>query len=146
MLSIRGVSPRPYYSSPHLLFAPNVYPSTPVADAVSNLVFFNIKSLPVSSEELTLPRSARCALSRLRGNGCSTLLGTYLHRIGRADTLVQQLFLNHRTSFSYARLSCTQLYSSGHLRPLLSILDLCSRHWGVAQLLGLGGVDPRFHL
>ena len=33
---------------------------------------------PVSSEELTLPR--------LRCNGQSTLLGTYLHRVGRAET------------------------------------------------------------
>ena len=41
---------------------------------------------PVSPEELTLPRSARCALSRLRCNGHSTLLNSYLHRVGRAET------------------------------------------------------------
>ena len=43
-----------------------------------------ISSVP--SEELTLPRSARCALSGLRCNFHSTLLGTYLHRVGRAKT------------------------------------------------------------
>ena len=50
---------------------------------------------PVSHEELTLPRSARCALSRLHCNGHSTLLNTYLHRVGllHAATVV----LNHRT-------------------------------------------------
>ena len=41
---------------------------------------------PVSPEELTLPRSARCALSRLRYNRHSTLLNSYLHRVGRAET------------------------------------------------------------
>ena len=41
---------------------------------------------PVSSEKLTLPSYARCALSRLRCNGHSTLLRTYLHRIGRTET------------------------------------------------------------
>ena len=41
---------------------------------------------PVSLEELTLPRSARCALSRLRSNWHSTLLNTYLHRVGQAET------------------------------------------------------------
>ena len=40
----------------------------------------------VSSEELFLPRSARCALSRLRCNGHSLLLSSYLHRIGRSDS------------------------------------------------------------
>ena len=40
----------------------------------------------VSFEELTLPRSARSALSHLRCNGNSTLLNTYLHSVGRAKT------------------------------------------------------------
>ena len=36
---------------------------------------------PVSPEELTLPRSALCALSRLRCNEHSTLLSSYFHRV-----------------------------------------------------------------
>ena len=48
--------------------------------------FFPHQIPSVSPEELTLPRSARCALSRLRCNGHSTLLNSYLHRVGRAKT------------------------------------------------------------
>ena len=48
--------------------------------------FFQHQIPSVSLEELTLPRSARCALSRLRCNGHSTLLNSYLHRVGRAET------------------------------------------------------------
>ena len=45
--------------------------------------FFQHQIPTVSPEELTLPR---CALSRLRCNGHSTLLNSYLHRVGRAET------------------------------------------------------------
>ena len=45
--------------------------------------FFQHQIPSVSPEELTLPRSA---LSRLRCNGHSTLLNSYLHKIGRAET------------------------------------------------------------
>ena len=48
--------------------------------------FFQHQIPSVSPEELTLPRSTRCALSRLRCNGHSTLLNSYLHRVGRAET------------------------------------------------------------
>ena len=70
---------------------------------------------PVSSEELTLPRSARCALSRLRCNGHSTLLGTYLHRVGEPRLLhVATVVLNHRTF----PISCwTALYSTICVAP-----------------------------
>ena len=39
----------------------------------------------ISTEELVLPRHARCVLSRLRCNGHSFLLGSYLSRIGRIE-------------------------------------------------------------
>ena len=48
--------------------------------------FFQHQIPSVSPEELTRPRSACCALSRLRCNGHSTLLNSYLHRVGRAET------------------------------------------------------------
>ena len=48
--------------------------------------FFQHQIPSVSPEELTLPRSTRCALSRLRCNGHSPLLNSYLHRVGRAET------------------------------------------------------------
>ena len=39
----------------------------------------------ISTEELVLPRHARCVLSRLRCNGHSLVLGSYLSRIGRTE-------------------------------------------------------------
>ena len=48
--------------------------------------FFQHQIPSVSPEELTLPRSACCALFRLRCNGHSTLSNSYLHRVGRAET------------------------------------------------------------
>ena len=53
---------------------------------LSPYISFQHQIPPVSFEELTLPRSAPCALSRLRCYGHSTLLTTYLHRIGRPET------------------------------------------------------------
>ena len=61
---------------------------------------------PVSSEELTLPRSARCALSRLRCNGHSTLLGPYLHRVVRAETPLCILCGSESQDLFYLVLGC----------------------------------------
>ena len=41
----------------------------------------------ISTEELVLPRHARCVLSRLRCNGHSLLISSYLSRIGRIENL-----------------------------------------------------------
>ena len=46
--------------------------------------FFDTQAPSISTEELVLPRHARCVLSRLRCNGHSLLLG-YLSRIGRTE-------------------------------------------------------------
>ena len=45
--------------------------------------YFNTPS--ISTEELVLPRHARCVLSRLRCNGHSLLLSSYRSRIGRIE-------------------------------------------------------------
>ena len=45
--------------------------------------FFDTQVPSISTEELVLPRHARCVLSRLRCNGHSLLLGSYFSRIGR---------------------------------------------------------------
>ena len=45
--------------------------------------FFDTQVSSISTEELVLPRHARCVLSRLRCHGHSLLLGSYLSRIGR---------------------------------------------------------------
>ena len=47
--------------------------------------FFDTQVLSISTEELVLPRHARCVLSRLRCNGQSILLSSYLSRIGRIE-------------------------------------------------------------
>ena len=49
--------------------------------------FFDTQVPPISTEELVLPRHARCVLSRLRCNGHSLLLSSYLSRIGRMGIL-----------------------------------------------------------
>ena len=47
--------------------------------------FFDTQVPSISTEELVLPRHARCVLSRLRCNGHSLLLSSYLSRIGRIE-------------------------------------------------------------
>ena len=47
--------------------------------------FFDTQVPLISTEELMLPRHAHCVLSRLRCNGHSLLLGSYLSRIGRIE-------------------------------------------------------------
>ena len=49
--------------------------------------YFDTQVPSTSTEELVLPRHARCVLSRLRCNGHSLLLGSYLSRIGRIENL-----------------------------------------------------------
>ena len=49
--------------------------------------FFDTQISLISTEELVLPRHARCVLSRLRCNGHSLLLSSYLFRIGRIENL-----------------------------------------------------------
>ena len=47
--------------------------------------FFDTQVPSISTEELVLPRHVRCVLSRLRCNGHSLLLSSYLSRIGRIE-------------------------------------------------------------
>ena len=47
--------------------------------------FFDTQARSISTEELVLPRHARCVLSRLRCNGHSLLLGSHLSRIGKIE-------------------------------------------------------------
>ena len=46
---------------------------------------FDTQVSSISTEELVLPRHARCVLSRLRCNGQSLLLSSYLCRIGKIE-------------------------------------------------------------
>ena len=138
----------PTYPCPsHPLFPLKDNPSTPVWRRSVQCGFFQHQIPSVSLEELTFPRSARCALSRLRCNGHSTLLNSYLHRVGRAETPSCSNCGSESQDLSHLVLDCPVL---DHLRRAifghtLSLLDLWSRPWGVARLLGLCGVDPRPH-
>ena len=139
----------PTYPCPtHPLFPLKGNPSTPVGDAVSNLVSFNTKSLQY------LPRSLSPSLLSLLSlcfpftlNGHSTLLNSYLHRVGPAETPSCSNCGSESQNLSHLVLDCPVL---DHLRRTifghtLSLLDLWSHPWRVARLLGLHGVDPRPH-
>ena len=69
--------------------------------------FFDTQVPSISTEELVLPRHARCVLSRLRCNGHSLQLGSYLSRISRillaaiADTHPRTYLLSHFALSSY---------------------------------------------
>ena len=104
---------------------------------------FQYQIPPVSPEELTLPRSARCALSRLLCSVHSTLLNTYLHRVGRAETPSCSNCGSKSQDLSHLVLDCPVLY---HLRRAifghtLSLLDFWSRrgespdYWDSAELI-----------
>ena len=76
------------------LLAPSTIPcslspliSRPISDwrCTVSSKFFDTQVPSISTEELVLPCHARCALSRLRCNGHSLYLGSYLSRIGRIE-------------------------------------------------------------
>ena len=83
---------------------------------------------PLFPEELALPRSACCALFCLLCNRDSTLLGTYLHRIGRAETPSCSNCSSKSQDLSHLVLDCLVL---DHMRRAIFghcffILDLWS--------------------
>ena len=55
--------------------------------------YFDTQVLSISIEELVLPRHARCVFSRLRCNGHSLLLGSYLSRIIKTISENKVLFI-----------------------------------------------------
>ena len=106
--------------------------------------FFDTQVPSISTKELVLPRHACCVLSRLRCNGHSLLLGSYLSRIGRMENLSSSACGHSSQDTSYLNLHCP---ATDSLRRLLfgdspSLYDLWSRPWGVARLLGLHGLPP----
>ena len=91
-----------------------------------------------------LPRHARCVLSRLRCNGHSLLLGSYLSRIGRIENSSCSTCGHSSQGISHLILHCpaTDSLCCSLLGDSLSLYDLWSRPWGVARLLGLHGLPP----
>ena len=101
----------------------------------------------ISTEELVLPRHARCVISRLRCNGHSLLLGSYLSRISRIENPSCSACGHSSQDISHLILHCpaTDSLRRSLFGDSLSLYDLWSRPWGVAQLLGLHGLPPCPH-
>ena len=109
--------------------------------------YFDTQVPSISTEELVLPRHARCVLSRLRCNGHSLLLGSYLSRIGRIENSSCSACGHSSQDISHLILHCpaTDSLRRSLLGDYLSLYDLWSKPLGVARLLGLHGLPPCPH-
>ena len=142
------------------LLAPSAIPCslTPLISRIHSCLFsdwrrtvssksFDTQVPSISTEQLVLPRHARCVLSRLRCNGHSLLLSSYLSRIGRIENTSCNACGHSSQDTSHLILHCP---ATDSLRRLLfgdsfSPCHLWSRPWGVARLLGLHGFPPCPH-
>ena len=106
--------------------------------------YFDTQVPSISTEELVLPRHARCVLSRLCCNGHSLFLGSYLSRIGRIENPSCSACGHSSQDISHLILHCpaTDSLRRSHFGDSLSLYDLWSRPWGVARLLGLHSLPP----
>ena len=109
--------------------------------------YFDKQVPSISTEELVLPHHARCALSRLRCNGHSLLLGSYLSRFGRIENPSCSTCGHSSQDISHLILHCpaTDSLRRSLFGDSLSLYDLWSKPWGVARLLGLHGLPPCPH-
>ena len=98
--------------------------------------FFDTQVPSIFTEELLLPRHARCLLSSLRCNGHSLLLSSSLSRIGRIE---------NPSGSAYGHLSSHSALSNYGLFAPLTLWGLWSKPWGVARLLGLQVLPPCPH-
>ena len=107
--------------------------------------FFDTQVSSISTEELVLPRHARCILSRLRCNGHNLLLGSYLSRIVRIENPSCSACGHSSQDTSHLILHCpaTDSLPRSLFGDSLSLYDLCFRPWRVARLLGLHAPIPR---
>ena len=109
--------------------------------------FFDTQVPSISTKELVLPRHARGVLSRLCCNGHSLHLGFYLSKIGRIENPSCGAcgHLSQHTSHLILHCPATNSLRRSLFGDSLSLYDLWSRPWGVAQLLGLDGLPPCPH-
>ena len=100
--------------------------------------FFVTQVPSISTEELVLPCHARCVLSRLRCNGHSLLLGSYLSRIGRIENPCCSACGHSSQDTSHLILHCpaTNSLRRSLFGDSLSLYDLWSKPRKVARLLG----------
>ena len=124
----------------------SVIANTAIGDVTSHTPIWTSKS-PKSLWRLLLSRSIRSELSRLRCHGHSLLLSSYLHRISRKETSDCSACGHPLQDLNHLLLDCraSEPLRKSIFGSSLSILDLWSRPWGVARLLGLRGVPPRPH-
>ena len=110
--------------------------------------FFNMQVPSISTEELVLPCHVCCVLSHLRCNGHSLLLGSYLFRIGRIENPFCSTCgrLSQDTSHLILHCPATNSLCRSLFGDSLSLYDLWSRPWVVAQLLGFHGLLPCYHI
>ena len=129
------------------LLAPSAIPCSLSSYLGLSSKFFDTQVSSISTEELVLPRHARCALSRLRCNGHSLLLGSYLSRIGRFENPSCSAcgYSSHDTSHLILHCPATDSLRRSLFGDSPSLYDLWSRPWGVARLLGLHGLPPCPH-
>ena len=109
--------------------------------------FFDMQVPTISTEEFVLPHHACCALSCLRCNGHSLLFSSYLSRIGRIKNPSCSACGHSSQDTSHLILHCQAMDSLCHslFGDSLSLYDLWSRPWRVAQLLRLHGLLPCPH-
>ena len=109
--------------------------------------FFDTQIPSISTEELVLPRHARCVLSRLRCNGHSLLLGSSLSKIGRIENPSWSASGHSSQDTSHLIVHCpvTDSLRRSLFGDFLSLYELWSRPWEVARLLELHGLPPCPH-
>ena len=109
--------------------------------------FFDTQVSSIFIEILVLPCHARCALSPVRCNGHSLLLGSYLSRIGKIENPSCSTCEQSSQDTSHLILHCpaTDSLRRSLFGDSLSLYDLWSRPWGVARLEGLHGLLPCPH-
>ena len=109
--------------------------------------FFDTQVPSISTEELVLPLYARCVLSRLRCNGHSLLLSSYLYKIGRMENPCCSACGHSSQDISHLipHYPATDFLRRSLFGDSLSLYDLWSRPWTVTRLLGLHGFPPCPH-
>ena len=107
--------------------------------------YFDTQVPSIFTEELVLPRHARCVLSRLRCNGHSLLLDSYLSRIGRIENPSCSAcghLSSHSALSSYGLFAPLTLWRlSVSLLPLVQTLGSCPASvapWSSAMPPSLG--------